>query len=319
METTICTQKKYDHRLKELVRSTQEITCAVTARSLCHKFGDDKRIDNFNAGDAETYRKWLQTNGNERNKYKIGLASNTVRRTIGRCKQFFGSAVKHELITRNPFVDEASAITGNDDRLFMVPADWIEKRIRKAPCEDWRIILAFARYAGMRSHETRIQRWDDIDLENGQMMIRSNKTPPVRVCPIFPELMPHLVRARQHADKDAEFVQTRYDHESNILTTFAKIVKRAGLTVWPKLMQNLRASRETELLAKYPPKNVTSWLGNSPDVANKHYAMTLTESFDRAKAEGASIVNTASKVGQKALHTTLADACQEFQSTTQTS
>ena len=29
METTICTQKKYDHRLKELVRSTQDITCAV--------------------------------------------------------------------------------------------------------------------------------------------------------------------------------------------------------------------------------------------------------------------------------------------------
>jgi hypothetical protein len=29
METTTRTQKKYDHRLKELVRSTQDITCAV--------------------------------------------------------------------------------------------------------------------------------------------------------------------------------------------------------------------------------------------------------------------------------------------------
>ncbi|MDE0866910.1 MAG: hypothetical protein OSA98_24285, partial [Rubripirellula sp.] len=29
MENTICTQKTYDHRLKALVRSTQDITCAV--------------------------------------------------------------------------------------------------------------------------------------------------------------------------------------------------------------------------------------------------------------------------------------------------
>ncbi len=78
----------------------------VTARSLCHMFGNDKRIDTFNAGDAETYRKWLQTKGNERKGYKSGLAPNTVRRTIGRTKQFFTAAIKHELISRNPFADE---------------------------------------------------------------------------------------------------------------------------------------------------------------------------------------------------------------------
>lgn len=56
---------------------------------------------------------------------------------------------------------------------------------------------------------------------------------------------------------------------------------------WPKLIQNLRA---TELLAHYPAKDVTSWLGNSPDVANKHYAMTMQASFDRAVVDGAKIV-----------------------------
>jgi integrase len=272
----------------------------VTARSLCHKFGDDKRIDTFNAGDAETYRKWLQTNGNERKKYKAGLALNTVRRTIGRCKQFFGSAVKHQLISRNPFDGEASAVTGNEDRLVLVPAEWIEKCIRKAPCEDWRIMLAFARYAGMRSHETRIQKWEDIDLANNEMLVRSHKTPPVRRCPIFPELRPHLLRAREHAPEGAELVVTRYDADANILTTMKKIVIKAGLVPWAKLMQNLRATRETELLAHYPAKDVTSWLGNSPEVANKHYAMTMQASFDRAIEEGAKIVGvtTAPPKGQ---------------------
>lgn len=262
----------------------------IAARSLCRKLGDDRRINEVNAGDAEDYRKWLQTKGNEEKKYKAGLAQETVRRRIGRAKQFFNAAIKHEIIARNPFAGEASATTGNPQRLFMVPADWVEKCIRKSPCEDWRIILAFARYAGMRSHETRIQRWSDIDLPNNTMIVRSNKTPPVRRCPIFPELRPHLLRAKEYAPEGAELVVTRYDATANILTTLEKIVTRAGLVPWEKPMQNLRATRETELLAHYPAKDVTSWLGNSPDVANKHYAMTMQASFDRAVIDGAKIV-----------------------------
>ncbi|WP_236622168.1 tyrosine-type recombinase/integrase [Novipirellula maiorica] len=266
----------------------------ITARSLCRKFGDDRRIDAINAGDAEDYRKWLQTEGNERRKFKFPLAEGTVRRRIGRSKQFFKAAIKHQIITQNPFADEASAVSGNPNRLFMVPADWIEECIRKAPCEDWRIILAFARYAGMRSHETRIQKWEDIDLPNNVMMVRSHKSPPVRRCPIFPELRPHLLRAKEYAKSGAEYVQSRYASDANILTTMEKIVTHAGYTPWPKLMQNLRATRETELLAHYPCKDVTSWLGNSPAVANKHYAMAMQSSFDRAITNGAKIVGVTS-------------------------
>ncbi len=49
----------------------------------------------------------------------------------------------------------------------------------------------------------------------------------------------------------------------------------------------MRASRETELLAVYPAKDVSSWLGNSAPVAMKHYAMATAESFERAAIEGA--------------------------------
>ncbi|WP_404307628.1 hypothetical protein [Neorhodopirellula lusitana] len=241
----------------------------ITARSLRKKFGDDKCIDTFNAGDAEDNRKWLQTKGNERKKYKAGLAMGNVRRRIGRAKPFFNAAIKHKIIVENPFADEASASTGNPERLVLVPADWIEACNRKAPCEDWRIILAFARYAGMRSHETRIQKWEDIDLPNNVMLVRSHKSPPVRRCPIFPELRSHLLRAKEYAPSGAVYVQTRYGHADNILTTLDKIISRAGLVLWEKPMQNLRATRETELLAHYPAKDVTSWLGNSPTVAEQ--------------------------------------------------
>ncbi|MDG2220187.1 MAG: phage integrase SAM-like domain-containing protein [Rubripirellula sp.] len=281
-----------DHPGKDGTKEQLEIT----ARSLCKKFGGDTPIDQITAGDAEAYRKWLETKGNERRGYSCGLAKNTVRRRIGRSKQFFRYAVKLKLIPENPFADEISATTGNEDRLVMVPADWIEKIIRQTKCEDWRVILALARYGGLRSHECRIQRWDDIDIPNRKMLIRSNKSPAVRVCPIFPELLPHLMRAREMAESGSEFVQNRYRHDDNILRELVRMIERAKLVPWTKPMQNLRATRETELAASYPLTDVTSWLGNSPTVAGKHYLMTQEDSFQRAANEGATISGITSGV-----------------------
>tara|TARA_R110002073_G_scaffold59094_6_gene149245 strand:- start:22673 stop:24049 length:1377 start_codon:yes stop_codon:yes gene_type:complete len=272
------------------------------ARNLTTFFGRDKPICEFTAGDAEDFRIWLETEAREatRDETPKGLAKNTVRRRIGRAREFFNLAVKHNLIKANPFADEAVTVSGNPDRQFFVPADWIERCIQVANCEDWRIMLAFARYAGMRSHETRLQRWEDIDIPRREMIVRSNKTPPTRVCPIFPELMPHLVRAKEMAPDGAELVVSRYTPEQGINETFKKIVKRAGLSEWPKLMQNLRATRETELMAVYPITDVASWLGNSKPTAIKHYAMTMKSSFERAIVEGA--ILTQFKAPHKAPH-----------------
>ncbi len=63
------------------------------------------------------------------------------------------------------------------------------------------------------------------------------------------------------------------------------MIEKAGLKAWPKLLQNLRATRETELRGKYPAKDVISWLGNSPTNAHKHYAMTTDEAFTKATKE----------------------------------
>ncbi|WP_146529200.1 tyrosine-type recombinase/integrase [Novipirellula artificiosorum] len=248
----------------------------MSAKGLCDFFGDDRLIDDIHAGDAEDFRRSLE---------KRKLATNTIRRRIGRAKQFFSSAIKHRLITENPFQGEASTVGANPERMLFVPAEWIEHLIRETDCEDMKIIVAMARYGGLRSHETRIQKWEDIDLVKGRMLIRSNKSPAVRCCPIFPELRPHLMRAKEMAPDGATMLQNRYKPEANPLTTLRKIIEKTGLKPWPKLLQNLRASRETELLGKYPAKDVTSWLGNSPTVAHKHYAMATDDTFAKALIE----------------------------------
>ena len=89
------------------------------------------------------------------------------------------------------------------------------------------------------------------------------------------------------APSGAAMIQNRYSPGANPATTLKKKIIAAGITPWPKLLQNLRASRETELMAKYPVKDATAWIGNSVAVANKHYAMKLRESFSRSIMEGA--------------------------------
>jgi hypothetical protein len=68
----------------------------------------------------------------------------------------------------------------------------------------------------------------------------------------------------------------------NLRTTFLKIIKRAGLLPWPRLMQNMRSSRETELAARFPLHVATAWMGNSEIVAAKHYLQVREEDFDEA-------------------------------------
>src|SRR5262249_45065918 len=81
----------------------------------------------------------------------------------------------------------------------------------------------------------------------------------------------------------AIYVISRYrDTNQNLRTRFAKIIRRAGLTPWPKLFHNLRASRQTELVERYPIHVVCAWLGNTAAVAAEHYLQVTEDHFQSA-------------------------------------
>jgi hypothetical protein len=61
-----------------------------------------------------------------------------------------------------------------------------------------------------------------------------------------------------------------------------RIVKRGGLTPWPKLFQNMRATRETELAQRFPIHVVTEWIGNSKAIAVKHYLRVTDADYETA-------------------------------------
>lgn len=159
--------------------------------------------------------------------------------------------------------------------------------IEQAPDAEWRLIIAVSRFAGLRCPcEQLALRWADIDWERGRIHVRSPKTERHEVhesrdVPLFPKLEPYLMEASEVARTGAVYVieSTRGETGSAIRRGLKRIIERAGMTPWPRIMHNLRSSRQTELCKRFPEHVVSAWLGNSTDVDDKHYLQVTDDHF----------------------------------------
>src|SRR5262249_16144073 len=156
------------------------------------------------------------------------------------------------------------------------------------PDAEWRLIVALARYGGIRvPSELLPLTWADVLWDQGKFRVRSPKTEhhegkEERWVPIFPELRPYLQAAFDPPPEGAVHLVSQRGDGVNLRTRFLRIIRRAGCTAWPKLFVNLRSSRETELVAVYPLHVVCAWLGNSELIAQKHYLQVTEDDFQRA-------------------------------------
>ncbi len=240
--------------------------------------GGDRTVASVTAGDASRFAAQMRAD----------YAPATANRAVVYAKQFFKAAERDGLVDRNPFRDEKGGSMSNPERMHFVTADQAAELLDACPDGEWRLIVALARFGGLRTpSEPLALTWDGMDWERERFLVRSPKTGP-RWVPMFPELRPHLDEAFDRAEVGAVHVVTRTrDTSANWRTTFNKIVVRAGLLPWEKPFQNLRASRETELARTHPLHVVTAWIGNSVPVAAKHYLQVTDEDFARAARGGA--------------------------------
>ena len=247
-------------------------------RRLVEHFGGDCVMRSVTAADVSTFRQRLA---------ESGLAEATIRRTLGHGKQFFGAAMKINVCAANPFVGIPCAVGANPDRAAFVSRESIQKLLEHCPNDDWRRLIVLARFGGLRTpSESLLLRWGDIDVARGRMRVTSPKTARhedggERWVPLFPELLPHLGdHARPRDAETHDFVIATYRGSAiNLRTRLLKIMKRAGVEPWPKLWQNMRASRETELVESFPDHVVSAWIGHSVAIARKHYLQVTDAHF----------------------------------------
>ncbi len=271
-----------------------------TQRNLIDLFGADRLLNSINAGDADDFRRHLQqprTKRGEKSLEKKPLSAATVARRCSLARTFFRDAVRRKLIDANPFEDIGGGCKANPERAHFIDKETIAKVIDACPNAEWRLLVALSRFGGVRvPSEALTLHWRDIDWSADRMLIHSPKTEhhagkATRVVPLFAELRPYLEVVFDQAPEGADFVLPSLQREAaqrgdwravNLGTRFLKIVKRAGLTPWPRLWHNLRASRQTELTESFPAHVVSAWLGNSERIAAAHNLQVLETHFQKA-------------------------------------
>ncbi len=251
---------------------------------LVDHFGADRVLSTISPGDADDWRQAI---------VNAKLAEATISKAVKHAKQFFRLAERKGLVERNPFQELKAGGERNSARLCFVERATIDRVIAEAPDSQWQLIIALSRYGGLRCPSEHLAlRWSDVDWVTNRITVPSPKTrrhdKAFRVMPLFQELRPYLEAVRDEVNPGIDVplsdpVITRYrDTNSNLRTQMLRILRRAGVKPWERLFHNLRASRQTELADEFPAHIVADWIGNSPEIAERHYLQTTESHFERA-------------------------------------
>ena len=249
-------------------------------------FGDEKKVSTLSKDDATRFfDSMLET-----------LSPGTWKRDVRRVKQCFDLAVELGWIEGNPFKHLKGGESVNTSRHFFISLDDSQRILEACPNAEMRLIFSLARFGGLRiPSELQFMEWNDIDLTGNRFTVKIPKKTgkkeqergefTTRAVPMFPELRKAFTEYFEALPDGAPallfpFVNGKPETAGQALKSrFLKILHRAGVPVWPKFFQNMRSTRETELLDRYPIQDVTAWIGNTPEVARKHYLQTRPENF----------------------------------------
>jgi integrase len=294
------------------------IAWGQTVKELTALLGD-KALTELTHTNGEAYRSAMR---------ERGLRMTTVNKRLIHAKQMMGDAVRLGHIPANPFEHVRQRQGDPSERRAYVPVADVQRVIEHCPNVWWRLLVALARFAGLRTpSESFSLTWGDVDWERGRLSVPSPKTEHSgkghRVIPLFPLLRPHLEAAFENAEPGTEYiVPEEYRRRAmgkagwvncNLRTTFEKIVRRAGVDPWPRLWHSLRASCESDLAQSFPLATVTKWLGNTPSVALRHYVDPTETAFDKAASwtPGTSGAESGAVVAQNAAQQVPANSCKD--------
>ena len=267
------------------VKEASRVCMSQAKRRLLDFLPAHKDLRDITPADADDFLRYL------RGRY----ADATAGRTAKWAKSFFRAAQRGRLVPENPFADlKKLGSQTNKDRQYFVKRDVAYKVLDACPDAEWRLIFALSRFGGLRCPSEHLAlTWPEVDWDRGRFLVHAPKTEhhegkAERWVPIFPELRPYLEEAFELVAEGAvHVIASKRDAEQNLRTRMLKIIRRAGVQPWPKLFQNLRASRETELAAEYPLHVVCAWIGNTPSIAANHYLQVTDADFERAAEGGA--------------------------------
>ncbi len=258
--------------------------------------GDDRPLRLLSLGDCQRWHRWMMDttkNGDKPN--GKALSPNTAGQHVKRCRQMMRQAMNDRLIERNPLEGIKVDLRSDTSKNRFIDAAMAAALLEACPDQQWRTLYALGRWGGLRCPSEVLRlRWSDIQWDRGRFKVTAPKTERYgkgeRIVPLWPELAAELntlfAIAGPGLNCSADsYVITRYrSTETNLRTTFHKIMDRAGVERFPKPFMALRASRRTELerSGRHANHVLNDWFGHSGAVAETHYLQTTEDDFAEA-------------------------------------
>ena len=216
----------------------------------------------------------------------------TARRTNGYLNTFFQFAFTKRLTEENVFAtkDIPKKVQQNEEKFFYISPELTKKIFDLLETDEDRLRFVLMRYLGLRSPSEMNQLcWSDFDWKNGLVTIRSPKLinhPKKyrRQCAFkWPEAIKVISDAYDKRTADNEKILPRLSHK-NLTKHVKSWLGKAGVDLWPHLLQNFRRTAITDACEIFPSHVVAAYFGHSEVISMTHYRMVHA---DYAKRLGA--------------------------------
>ena len=232
---------------------------------------------------------------------KTKAADTTVQSEIKWLRSYFRDAVDLGFIYNSPFENvkvKVNATPVKKRRLIIYQEylDQLQEYLKEYHYHTWYVYFVICRYTGCRRNEPFKLRWRDINFGKRTLVMPSPKTARLgqdtRIMPLWDELNNILSSVKKEiAGKSKEYVvgglmNLPNDDRSAVLwdsknptTTMNKMCKNAGLTPIRSFFQNLRRTRENQLLqaGTHRPDAIHAFLGHTDAVFASNYLIVNDE------------------------------------------
>lgn len=218
---------------------------------------------------------------------EIDGAENTVTGYVRLAQQLFAWTVEQRLLSTSPAA-ELQGVYVASDKLVEVSAETV-RQLMEIVDPELRLFLALARWGGLRLAEIPRLMAEDVDWAKGELSVRESKRAKSgysrRLIPLFDELKGPLLQLQ--GNQQLVMPALARLSQSGVTDRVERAAGQLGIKLWPRPWQNMRATRETELIRENPENivDVCKWIGNSPQVALKHYAIARSSALRRAAGE----------------------------------
>lgn len=250
-----------------------------TAEYMEKFFGADTKLDAVTKPLASDWPAWLSDHG---------LSQTTISNHVRTARSLFAKGVEEGTVAVNPF----SHLNGSappPDRLWReLTIPEITRLLDAAPSLSWKALLALCAWAGLRRGEALRMAWDDVLWERNRLLVRNpegHATTKKRSREVLmePALAKILLDARE-ASEGHLVVGLPSAEIAGLHRRVGRIIRAAGMEVWPHPFHLLRRWRATTWREVYPESTVDFWLGHSMLVARRNYVRPPESAYLSADA-----------------------------------